>query len=83
VSLRSLVLVFVVSLLSWLGATAAVVYSTQRATQERRILVDVVCQSVLIREEHGDPLASVYRARFNAVLVELGERCPPSKGDMP
>lgn len=69
-------LVFVVSLLSWLAATAAVIHSVQQAQQERSVLVDVVCQAVLIREEHRDPLAGVYRARFNAVLAEVGERCP-------
>lgn len=72
-------LVLIVSLLSWLAATAAVIHSVQRAKQERAVLVEVVCQAVLIREEYEDPLAGVYRARFNAVLAEVGERCPPEE----
>jgi hypothetical protein len=76
---RSLVVVIVLSLISWFVATAAVVYSVQRSSEHRKALIEVVCESVLIREEYGDPLASVYRARFNAVLSDIGERCPPRR----
>lgn len=78
-AVRSLVLVFVVCFLSWLAAAAAVIYAAHRSALERDLLVRVVCESVLIREEHNDPAASIFRARFDAVLAEAGESCPTER----
>lgn len=75
--MRSLVLVFLVCFMSWIAAASAIVYSTDRANKERKVLVNVVCQAVLIREEHGDPHASEYRRRYSLILAEIGEHCPP------
>lgn len=78
-SVRSLVVVLLVCLVSWLVAASTVIYTINRSKQERDILVTVVCQDVLLREEHGDPHAAEYRRRYTIVLAEIGERCPPRK----
>lgn len=74
--MRSLIFVFVIALLCWLSACTAIVYSIHRAALERGLLVRIVCQAVLIREENHDPLAPQFRKHYDAILAEAGESCP-------
>lgn len=75
-AVRSLVLVFMVALACWVAAGTAIVYSIHRASVERELLVRIVCEAVLIREENHDPLAPQFRKHYDAILAEAGESCP-------
>lgn len=79
-SVKSLVLIFVVCFVSWLGAASALIYTSHRAGEERQALITFVCTAIDIQGRAASPLADEYARRFGEILASLGESCPVKGG---